>query len=93
MSVKLSAYVWDGCASAGIKGTKLLILARLADFSSDEGISWPSVDTIARQIGAGRSTVITAVGELERDGCAKSHVRGLIKHFSDTMLAKFKKFV
>ncbi len=68
MSVKLSAYVWDGCASAGIKGTKLLILARLADFSSDEGISWPSVDTIARQIGAGRSTVITAVGELERDG-------------------------
>ncbi|ROW62829.1 helix-turn-helix domain-containing protein, partial [Cronobacter malonaticus] len=26
MSVKLSAYVWDGCASAGIKGTKLLIL-------------------------------------------------------------------
>ncbi|EOL8988438.1 conserved phage C-terminal domain-containing protein [Cronobacter dublinensis] len=68
MSVKLSAYVWDGCAGAGIKGTKLLILARLADFSSDEGISWPSVDTIARQIGAGRSTVITAVGELERDG-------------------------
>lgn len=58
MSVKLSAWVWDGCAAAGIKGNKLLIMLRLADYASDEGIAYPSVATIARQLGAGRSTVI-----------------------------------
>lgn len=68
MSVKLSSWVWDGCAASGVKGIKLLIMARLADFSSDEGICWPSVDTIARQTGGGRSTVITAIGQLEKDG-------------------------
>ncbi|KNC88280.1 conserved phage C-terminal domain-containing protein [Trabulsiella odontotermitis] len=68
MSVKISSWVWDGCAASGVKGTKLLIMARLADFSNDDGVSWCGIDTIARQIGAGRSTVITAIGELERDG-------------------------
>ncbi|ARZ01340.1 helix-turn-helix domain-containing protein [Yersinia ruckeri] len=68
MSVKLSSYVWDGCASAGMKIAKVAIMARLADFSNDEGVCWPSVTTISRQIGAGESTVRTAIGELERDG-------------------------
>lgn len=68
MSVKLSAWVWDGCAAQGVKGVKLMVMARLADFSSDEGVCWPSVATIARQLGAGRSTVITAITELERAG-------------------------
>lgn len=43
-------------------------MARLADFSSDEGICWPAVETIARQVGAGRSTVITAITQLEKEG-------------------------
>lgn len=68
MSVKLSAYVWDGCAAAGIKGNKLLIMLRLADYASDEGIAYPSIATIARQLGAGRSTVISLLGELAKDG-------------------------
>ncbi len=68
MSVKLSSFVWDGCASTGMKISKVAIMARLADFSSDEGICWPSVETIARQIGAGVSTVRTALGELEKEG-------------------------
>lgn len=68
MSVKLSAWVWDGCAAHGVKGIKLLVMARLADFSSDEGVCWPSVATIARQLGAGRSTVITAISDLEKEG-------------------------
>ena len=39
MSVKLSAYVWDGCAASGMKITSVAIMARLADFSSDEGFA------------------------------------------------------
>lgn len=68
MSVKLSSYVWDGCAASGMKIAKVAIMARLADFANDQGICWPSVATIARQIGAGESTVRTALGELERTG-------------------------
>lgn len=68
MSTKLSAYVWDGCAAAGMKLSMVAIMARLADFSSDEGLCWPSVGTIARQIGAGESTVRTALAKLEKDG-------------------------
>jgi len=68
VSVKLSSYVWDGCASAGMKLSSVAIMARLADFSSDEGVSWPSIETIARQIGAGPSTVRTAIAKLETEG-------------------------
>lgn len=68
MSVKLSAYVWDGCASSGMKLSSVVIMARLADFSSDEGVCWPSIETIARQIGAGPSTVRTVVSKLEAEG-------------------------
>ncbi|WP_455424932.1 conserved phage C-terminal domain-containing protein [Dryocola sp. LX212] len=68
MSTKLSSYVWDGCAAAGMKLSSVAIMARLADFSSDEGVCWPSVATIARQIGAGESTVRTAMANLEKAG-------------------------
>ncbi|QIA51047.1 helix-turn-helix domain-containing protein [Pantoea agglomerans] len=75
MSVKLSAYVWDGCAASGMKITSVAIMARLADFSSDEGICWPSIATIARQIGAGPSTVRTSIRKLEADGWLNSTPR------------------
>lgn len=68
MSTKLTAYVWDGCAASGMKLSMVAIMARLADFSSDEGLAWPSVGTIARQIGAGESTVRTALAKLEKEG-------------------------
>lgn len=68
MSTKLTAYVWDGCAASGMKLSMVAIMARLADFSSDEGVCWPSVGTIARQIGAGESTVRTALAKLEKEG-------------------------
>ncbi len=68
MSTKLSSYVWDGCAASGMKLSSVAIMARLADFSSDEGVCWPSIETIARQLGAGPSTVRTAISRLESDG-------------------------
>ncbi|WP_316389744.1 conserved phage C-terminal domain-containing protein [Enterobacter cloacae] len=68
MSTKLTGYVWDACAASGMKLSSVAIMARLADFSNDEGVSWPSIATIARQIGAGESTVRTAISQLEKDG-------------------------
>jgi DNA-binding GntR family transcriptional regulator len=58
-----------------MKLSSVAIMARLADFSNDEGISWPSIATIARQIGAGESTVRTAIGQLEKDGWLTRHQR------------------
>ena len=68
MSTKLTGYVWDGCAVSGMKLSSVAIMARLADFSSDEGVCWPSIETIARQLGAGPSTIRTAIAKLEKDG-------------------------
>ena len=68
MSTKLTGYVWDGCAASGMKLSSVAIMARLADFSSDEGVCWPSIETIARQLGAGTSTIRTAIAKLEKDG-------------------------
>ena len=68
MSTKLTGYVWDGCAASGMKLSSVAIIARLADFSSDEGVCWPSIETIARQLGAGPSTIRTAIAKLEKDG-------------------------
>ncbi|EAM7717698.1 conserved phage C-terminal domain-containing protein [Salmonella enterica subsp. enterica serovar Pomona] len=68
MSTKLTGYVWDACAASGMKLSSVAIMARLADFSNDEGICWPSIETISRQLGAGVSTVRTAIAKLEADG-------------------------
>jgi uncharacterized phage protein (TIGR02220 family) len=44
-------------------------MARLADYSNDEGLSWPAVETIQRQIGAkSKNTVSAAIDELEKGG-------------------------
>ncbi len=75
MSNKIQGYVWDACAVSGVKGTKLMIMVRLADFSSDEGISYPSVETLSRQIGAGVSTIRDACSELEKDGWLRKKQR------------------
>ncbi|NPC99441.1 helix-turn-helix domain-containing protein [Brenneria sp. hezel4-2-4] len=68
MSSKLLGHVWEACAASGIKGTKLMIMARLADYSNDDGVSQLSIDTLSRQIGAGDSTIYGAIAELEKTG-------------------------
>lgn len=68
MSSKILGNVWDACAAHDVKGAKLMIMARLADYSNDDGVSYPSVETICRQLGLGESTVRTAISELETAG-------------------------
>ncbi|MDF3830941.1 MULTISPECIES: conserved phage C-terminal domain-containing protein [unclassified Pseudocitrobacter] len=66
MSSKLHGLVWE-CDIQPI--SRKAVIARLADFSSDEGYCWPAVDTIRRQVGAkSKNTVTTAIKELEKEG-------------------------
>lgn len=87
MSTKLTGYVWDGCAASGMKLSSVAIMARLADFSNDEGVCWPSIETIARQIGAGMSTVRTAIARLEAEGwlTRKARRQGITANVLRTM--------
>ena len=69
MSSKLHGLVWEGCAHAGLILSRVAVMARLADYSNDEGLSWPAVESIQRQIGAkSKTTVSAAIDELERGG-------------------------
>jgi DNA-binding transcriptional regulator YhcF (GntR family) len=45
-----------------------LVLLKLADNASDEGIAWPHIDTIASETGLSRRTVFRALDRLESDG-------------------------
>lgn len=75
MSSKILGNVWDACAAHDIKGAKLVIMARLADYSNDDGVCYPSVETICRQLGLGESTVRTAIAELESSGWLRREAR------------------
>ncbi|MGS3341506.1 helix-turn-helix domain-containing protein [Citrobacter amalonaticus] len=75
MSSKILGNVWDACAAHDVKGAKLVIMARLADYSNDDGICYPSVETICRQLGLGESTVRTAIAELESTGWLRRESR------------------
>ncbi|EGK0824753.1 helix-turn-helix domain-containing protein [Salmonella enterica] len=75
MSSKILGNVWDACAAHDVKGAKLVIMARLADYSNDYGICYPSVETICRQLGLGESTVRMAIAELESAGWLRRESR------------------
>jgi len=75
MSSKILGNVWDACAAHDVKGAKLMIMARLADYSNDDGVCYPSVETICRQLGLGESTVRTAIAELESSGWLRRESR------------------
>ncbi|ELJ4824685.1 helix-turn-helix domain-containing protein [Salmonella enterica] len=75
MSSKILGNVWGACAAHDIKGARLVIMARLADYSNDDGVCYPSVETICRQLGLGESTVRTAIAELESAGWLRRESR------------------
>lgn len=76
MSNKLQGLVWDACAPAGLSISQVAIMSRLADYSNDDGISWPSIPRIARQVGAkSPNTVRSALKVLAAGGWLKIQER------------------
>lgn len=68
MSSLVASQVWKVCARNGLKGSKLMIMARLADFADESYSCFPSITTISEETGLGRSTVTTSIRELETEG-------------------------
>lgn len=62
MSVKVMSYVWD---IPSFKGSDKLVMLCLADHADDQGVCWPSIDTISRKSGVSATTVKTTLKKLE----------------------------
>lgn len=65
MSIQLMTQVWQ---DATLTGNTRMVLLALADSANDEGTCWPLIDTIARKVNCSRSTVESALANLERQG-------------------------
>lgn len=65
MSILVMSQVWK---SAPFKGTNLLVLLALADAADDEGLCWPSVQTLSAKARASESAVHRSLRALEEAG-------------------------
>lgn len=61
MSIKVMSRVWD---SSQHKGTKLLLLLAIADYTNDEGYAWPSIPTLAKKLRMSERYVQVAIRQL-----------------------------
>jgi hypothetical protein len=69
VSSKLHGLVWEGCAQAGLGISRVALMARIADYSNAEGVSWPAIETLQIEIGAkSETTVKNALAELVSGG-------------------------
>ncbi|MEL6115132.1 helix-turn-helix domain-containing protein [Photobacterium sp. SP02] len=72
MSIKVMTMVWDSPAFSG--NTKLIMLC-LADYANDEGLCWPSIDSVARKCSLSRSTVKAQLKKLGEQGVLSAQRR------------------
>lgn len=64
MSVDVMSLVWK---NAAVKGNTLLVLLAMADWSSDDGVCWPSVITLAAKSRQSERSVQYALRDLTKD--------------------------
>ena len=66
MSIKHVQFALDGVP--GLNAGQRLTLVSLGEWANDEGVCWPSHDTIAKRVGVGRRQVIRIIEQLEAMG-------------------------
>lgn len=64
MSIKLMTEVWE----LDLSQTRKLIFLAYADYANDDGVCWPSNETIAEKTGVSKRTVTRHVSELKEQG-------------------------
>lgn len=65
MSILISSKVWKNGPE---KQAQLLVMLALADFANDEGICWPSMETLARKVRMTERGTRKIVAKLKADG-------------------------
>jgi len=66
MSIKHVQFALDGVP--GLNAGQRLTLVSLGEWANDDGVCWPSHDTIAKRVGVGRRQVIRIIDQLESMG-------------------------
>jgi len=66
VSIKHVQFALDGVP--GLNAGQRLTLVSLGEWANDEGVCWPSHDTIAKRVGVGRRQVIRIIEQLEEMG-------------------------
>lgn len=74
MSVRIMAQVWDDLTITS--QADLIVLLALADFSNDNGESWPAMDSIAKKCRASERGVRKIIRRLESEGRIKVKIGG-----------------
>lgn len=92
MSIRIMTKVW----ALNIPSSEKFVALALADNASDEGVCWPSIDTIAKKCSLSRRSVIDQVAKLREIGLIKTESRGHKKSlrfdFDVTVLNRLLKF-
>lgn len=62
MSIKVMSRVW---ADESLKSrAKILVMLAIADFSNDDGLAWPSIETLAKKSRCCQRSVQAIISEL-----------------------------
>ncbi len=72
MSIAVMSAVWK---SAEARGAALLILLALADYANENGICWPSVETLSHKARVSERHAHRILTQLERGGVIRIGVR------------------
>ena len=73
MSIRIMSEVWQ---SSPLEGRALLVELALADFANDEGVCWPSIDTLSQKARCSESWVHQIIRDLRKRGRIKVHEGG-----------------
>lgn len=71
MSIKLMSLVWQ----TKLKGATKMLLLALADSANDEGVTWPSLNTLAKKCSISRREVCRSLRELIEIGVLSKQPR------------------
>lgn len=83
MSIKHVQFALDGVP--GLNAGQRLTLVSLGEWANDDGVCWPSHDTIAKRVGVGRRQVIRIIEQLEQMGVVERIER---KQYSNKYLIR-----
>ncbi|MCI0348139.1 MAG: helix-turn-helix domain-containing protein, partial [Acidobacteriales bacterium] len=72
MSVHWSSWVWS---NSPYRGTDLIVHLALADMANDEGVSWPSVKTLAERARVSERQIFKIIARMMAEGLLEKSTR------------------
>ena len=87
MSIKYSRIAWE----IPLRHNQKIVLLALSDFANDEGVCWPSLETLSKRCGLVKSSLMKHLKLLETQGFVSRKKRNKTSGFSDSNLYHLNK--